>query len=132
MSEWVIVVLCHLSNFSAISWREQVNFQWKWGWGPLCTKRTCLAGFTKSASYLKQQSVERHVATLGHIILIPSRPVFALSSYCWVLSREATNTNFIVFGLTWPVLEPMIYSTRGGFDCMMFEAVVLINISVVL
>ena len=27
LGEWVIVVLRHLSNFSAISWQEQVNFQ---------------------------------------------------------------------------------------------------------
>jgi hypothetical protein len=26
MSEWVIVVKCHLSNVSAISWREHVNY----------------------------------------------------------------------------------------------------------
>jgi hypothetical protein len=32
-----------------------------------------------SASSLKQQSASRHVAPLGHIILIPSQPVFALS-----------------------------------------------------
>jgi hypothetical protein len=32
-----------------------------------------------SASSLKQQSAGRHVALLGHIILIPSQPVFALS-----------------------------------------------------
>jgi hypothetical protein len=30
-----------------------------------------------------------------------------------VLSGEATNTNFIVFGLTLPGLEPTIYRTRG-------------------
>jgi hypothetical protein len=30
-------------------------------------------------SALKQQSADRHVAPLGHIILIPSQPVFALS-----------------------------------------------------
>ena len=48
-----------------------------------------------------------------HIILIPSQPIFALSSYCCVLSGEATNTNFIVFGLTRSGLEPMIYRTRG-------------------
>jgi hypothetical protein len=28
---------------------------------------------------LKQQSADRHVALLGHIILIPSQPVFSLS-----------------------------------------------------
>jgi hypothetical protein len=32
-----------------------------------------------SGSSLKQQSEDRHVAPLGHIILIPSQPVFALS-----------------------------------------------------
>ena len=47
-----------------------------------------------SASSLKQQSVGRHVAPLGHIILIPSQPVFLLNDACLV------ETNFIVFGLT--------------------------------
>ena len=32
-----------------------------------------------SASSLKQHSEDSHVAPLGHIILIPSQPVFALS-----------------------------------------------------
>jgi hypothetical protein len=32
-----------------------------------------------SASSLKQQSAGRHVAPLGHVILIPSQPVFVLS-----------------------------------------------------
>ena len=32
-----------------------------------------------SASSLKQQSASRHVAPIGHTILIPSQPVFALS-----------------------------------------------------
>ena len=32
--------------------------------------------------------------------------------YC-VLSREVANTNFIVFGLTGPGIEPTIYRTRG-------------------
>jgi hypothetical protein len=31
------------------------------------------------ASWLKQQSAGKHVAPLGHIILIPNQPVFALS-----------------------------------------------------
>jgi hypothetical protein len=46
-------------------------------------------------------------------ILIPSQPAFALSLYCCVLSGLATNTNFIVFGLTRLGLEPTIYHTRG-------------------
>jgi len=55
----------------------------------------------------------RHVAPLGHIVLIPSQSVFALSPYCCVCSWEATNTNFIVFGLTRSRLETTIYRTRG-------------------
>jgi hypothetical protein len=46
------------------------------------------------------QSADRHVSSLGHIYLIPSQPVFVISPLCWVLSGEAANTNFIVFGLT--------------------------------
>jgi len=49
----------------------------------------------------------------GHIILIPSQPLFALCSYCCVLRGEAIHTNFIVFGLTRPGLETTIYRTRG-------------------
>ena len=50
---------------------------------------------------LKQQSAERHVTPLGHIIVIPSQPVFALTPECCVFSGETaiTNTKFIVFGI---------------------------------
>jgi hypothetical protein len=41
---------------------------------------------------------------LGHIILIPCQSVFILTSICRVLSREAANINFLVFGLIQPVL----------------------------
>jgi hypothetical protein len=34
-----------------------------------------------SASSLKQQSADRHVAPLGHIIVIQSQPVFALTPH---------------------------------------------------
>jgi hypothetical protein len=40
------------------------------------------------------------VTPLGHIILTPSQTVFVVTpDYC-VLRGAATNTNFIVFGLT--------------------------------
>jgi hypothetical protein len=101
-----------IQQFSAISWREQVNFQ--------CDDdeiRFVLDQHAEldlySASALKQQSVDRHVAPLGHIILILSQLVFPLSPYCYMLSREATNTNIIVFGLTRSGLEPTIYRIRG-------------------
>ena len=31
---------------------------------------------------------------------------------CFILREEATNTNFMIFGLTRPVLEPTTYRTR--------------------
>ena len=86
-----------LRNFSAISWWEQVNFQWD----------DDEVGFYRAIS-LQQQSSDRHVAPPRHIILIPSQPVFALSPKYCILSWEATNTNFIVFGLTRFGFEPTI------------------------
>ena len=41
-----------------------------------------------SASSLKQQSTNTHVAPLGHIILIQSQPVFALNPACLVEKQE--------------------------------------------
>ena len=41
-----------------------------------------------------------------------NQTVFARPPWCCVLSGEATNTTFIVFGLTGPKLEPTIYRTR--------------------
>jgi hypothetical protein len=67
-----------------------------WWCCQLCTRPIRRVGFY-SASSLKQRSAGRHVATLIHIILIPSKPVFC-SYYC-VLTRDATNTNCMVFGL---------------------------------
>ena len=59
-------------KFSAVSWREQVNFQWD----DDDETRFVLDQHAEldfySASSLKQQSAGKHVAPLGHIILIPS------------------------------------------------------------
>ena len=84
----------------------------RWWWDPLCPRQRRRVGF-HGASSLKQQSTGRHVAPHGHIILIPSQAGFALTPYWCVPSGEATNTNFKVFGLTRPGLEPTIYRTRG-------------------
>ena len=76
---WESVVFSRqFSYFSAISWREQVKF----------VNEMMMRSFVPdqhakldlySASLLKQQSVDRHVAPLGHISLIPSQPVFVLT-----------------------------------------------------
>ena len=64
---------------------------------------------------LKQQLVGRHVALLGHIVMIPSKPVFNLSFWSRVLFGEAADTNvmLVVVGLTCPGFEPMISRTRN-------------------
>jgi hypothetical protein len=76
--------------------RTSYIFMRCWWCCQLCTRPIRRVGFY-SASSLKQRSAGRHVATLIHIILIPSKPVFC-SYYC-VLTRDATNTNCMVFGL---------------------------------
>ena len=78
VSEWVIVVANSAFFFLAISWREQVNFHWDDDEVCFILDQHAELDF-HSGSSLKQLSVGRHVAPLGHIILIPSQPVFALS-----------------------------------------------------
>jgi hypothetical protein len=75
MSEWVLLN----ANFSAISWPEQVNFQWDDDDDVRFVQDQHAELDFYSASSLKQQSAGRHVAPLGNIILILSQPVIALS-----------------------------------------------------
>ena len=63
---------------SAISWHEQVDFQWDDDDVLFVLDQHTELDFY-SASSLKQQSAGRHVTPLGHIILISSQRVFALS-----------------------------------------------------
>ena len=70
--------LVQFSNSSAMSWREQVNFQWDDDEVHFLLDQHAELDFYRASS-LKQQSTDRHVAPLGHIIPIPSQPVFALS-----------------------------------------------------
>jgi hypothetical protein len=62
--------------FSAISWREQVNFQWDDDEVRFVLEQHAELDFY-SASSLKQQFAGRHVAPFGHIIMIPNQSVFA-------------------------------------------------------
>ena len=61
-------------------------------WCPLCTRPTCLVFNFYSTSSLKQQSMS------GRDSKQSSLTNYSLMLY---VSREATHTNFIVFGLTW-------------------------------
>ena len=77
--EWVSdYCLTPTKQFLAISWREQLNFQWDDDEVRLVLDQHAELDFY-SASSLKQQSADRHVAPLGHIILIQRQPVFAFS-----------------------------------------------------
>jgi hypothetical protein len=78
VSEWVSE-WCQLSNFSATSWREQDNFQWNDDDEVhFVLDQHALLDFYSAIS-LTQQSAERHVAPVGHIILVQSQPVVDLS-----------------------------------------------------
>jgi hypothetical protein len=78
MGERVIIVYRQFSNFSAISRWEQVNFQWNDDEVRFVLDEHAELDLYRASS-LKQQSADRHVTPLGHIILIPSQPVFACS-----------------------------------------------------
>ena len=78
MSDWVSVVKRELSNSTAIASREQVNLQWNDDEIRFVLDQHASFDFY-SANSLKQRSTDRHIAPLGHIIVIPSQPVFALS-----------------------------------------------------
>jgi hypothetical protein len=67
-----------IQQFSAISWREQVNFQWDDDEVHFVLDQHAELDFY-SASSLKQQSAGRYVTPRGQIILIPSQSVFALT-----------------------------------------------------
>jgi hypothetical protein len=74
VDEWVND--CCLTIITAISWREQVNFQWDDDEVRFVLDQHAELDFF-SASSMKQQSAGRYVALLGHII--QSQPVFGLS-----------------------------------------------------
>ena len=126
-SDCCLMPIQQVFNYICISWREEVNIQWEDDQICFVLDQHTELDF-HSASPLKQQSAGRHVAPLWHIILITSQPVFALSPECCVLNGEATNTNFIVFGLTQPGLEPAIYRTGEHANHYATDAVLKIII----
>jgi hypothetical protein len=54
------------------------------------------------ASSRKQQSVDRHVAPLGHIILISSQAVFALSLFLMIPAYDYLENMAAILNFTWP------------------------------
>jgi hypothetical protein len=74
VNEWLLFN----AKSTAITWWEQVNFQWDDDEVSFVLDQQAELDLY-SASSLKQQSADRHVAPLGHIILIPSQPDVAIS-----------------------------------------------------
>jgi hypothetical protein len=66
-----------------------------------------------SACSLNQQSADKHVVPVVHIILIPSsQQVLSLNPYCCVLTGDATKNNYIVFEVTLGVRTHDLRHTR--------------------
>jgi hypothetical protein len=78
VSEWVSECLTAIQQLFSYIMARTSSFSMRWRWFPLCSRPIRELDFY-SASSLKQQFAGRYVASLGHIILIPGQPVFALS-----------------------------------------------------
>jgi hypothetical protein len=78
--EWVSEYLLFQQFFSYII-VEQVNFQWDDDEDRAVPNQHAELDFYSGSSLKQhgQQSAGTHVAPLGHSILIPSQPIFALS-----------------------------------------------------
>ena len=79
VSEWLLFhATSAFLTYTAISWREQANFQSDDDEVRSILDQHAWLDFY-CANSLKQQSAGRDVAPFWYIILIPSQPVFALS-----------------------------------------------------
>ena len=85
--------------FLAISWREQVIFQWDDDEARVVLDQHTYVDFYND-SLPKQQSADRHFAPLRHIILIPSHLVFVISAQYRVLVEK--QQLLISQSLIWP------------------------------
>ena len=80
--------------FSYIMAREHVNFRWNDDEDHFVLDQHTYFDLYSDSS-LKQQSVGRHFAPLGHIILIPSQQVFAS-----VYHASTLNKTLLCFALS--------------------------------
>ena len=95
----------------AISWREQVNFQWDDDEVRFVLDQHAELDFIELAHCDNSPLIDTspHSGTLSWFRANQSL-LFLLNAACLA---EKTNTKFIVFGLTRPGLEPTTYHTRG-------------------
>jgi hypothetical protein len=98
--------------FLAISYQEQMTFWEDADYDNICVVLSQHAEFDLfSASTLKQQCMNIQVASLGWFLVNQSLSLVII--YCKP-SGEARYINFIVFGLTVPVIERVFYHNYYG------------------
>jgi hypothetical protein len=68
MSDWSLFNL-KLNNFSDISWREQVNFQWDYDEVRFVLDQHAELDFNSARSQYRIKSTGKHVASLAHIYI---------------------------------------------------------------
>jgi hypothetical protein len=104
-------IVCQFSNFSAISWREQVNFQWNDEVRLVLDQHAELDFY--SASLLKQQSAGRHVALLNHVWVVTG---FIVST-CQPFKFENMPRDVVwlvnIFCITWHDPNRLLLNVSG-------------------
>ena len=98
--------------FSYIMARSS-SFSMKWWWSPLYTRSARLIGFIIVLVHRNNSpriDISSHSDTLSWFRANQSL-LFLFNAAC--LAEKQQITNFVVFGLTRPGLEPTIYRTRG-------------------
>ena len=116
MSKWLLFN-AKFRTFSALSWREQVNFQWDEDEVRFVLDQHAELDF-HSARSLKQQSAGRHVAPLGHMILIPSQPAYLTEKQqipilkSLVLSNRVSNPRYNALEVNTLTITPPIRLLR--------------------
>jgi hypothetical protein len=111
MSEWVAVAELQLSNVSAISWREQVNFQWDDDEVPfVLVQHPELYLFIVLTHWNNSPRIDMWPISGTLSWFRPNKYLlFLLNAVC--LAKN-TNANLIFFGSTQLGLKPKIYRTK--------------------
>jgi hypothetical protein len=99
---WVrILLMARCTWYNGMWWSLSVIFSWYSSFLPDITEILLKVALnTITLRSLKQQSMDRHVAPLGHIIPIPSQPVFALCPNTACLAEKQQIP--ILWSLFWP------------------------------
>jgi hypothetical protein len=96
MSEWLLIN-ANSAIFQPYLGKIKLIFKWNDDEAHFVLNQHANSLGFYSANSFKQQSADRHVAPLGHIILIPNQPSCLLHAACLA---EKQQIPILVFGLT--------------------------------